>query len=85
MPSISFLPPEAESPEAGSNTPILITLPPAVPEPPLPASLGLPLLPELPPQAARLRTMASVSSRANSFFILFILLELTEWISIPRL
>ena len=35
IPSISFLPPEAESPEAGSNTPILTTFSPeAAPEVP---------------------------------------------------
>ena len=60
--------------------PILMTLLPEAPEPEPPSEP-----PELPPQAARDKTMASVSSRANSFFILFILLELAEWISIPRL
>ena len=83
MPRISCLPPAPLSPDWGSNTPILTTLPPS--EPPLVLPSELLPLPELPPQAAKLRTMATASSRAKRFFILFILLELTEWKSIPRL
>ena len=65
MPSISFLPPEAESPEAGSNTPILTVF---SPEPVSPAaSLVSPEL--LEPQAARDSVMAMARTNARIFFI----------------
>ena len=77
MPSISCLPPAPESPVEGSNTPMRTTLSPlAVSLVSEEASSPEPESPEVPPQAARLSTMAKVSSSAKSFFILFILLFL---------
>ena len=61
MPSISFLPPEAESPVAGSNTPILTTLSPLLSVDPEPE-------PELEQPAARAKIMAQARSRESNFF-----------------
>ena len=58
------MPPEAESPEAGSKTPILMTLSPEAAA--LPEAAGA-LFPE--PQAARDSTMARDRSRAKNFFM----------------
>ena len=59
MPSTSFLPPEAESPDRGSNTPILMTLSP----------LLVLLWPPSPPQATSDRTISMASSRDTNFFM----------------
>ena len=58
MPRISFLPPEAESPEEGSKTPILMTL-----------SLDAPLPEEA--QAHRDSAMQTTRRIATNFFIFF--------------
>ena len=65
IPSISCLPPAPESPVAGSNTPMRTTFSPLL----SPAAEPSSLLPLSPPQAARLRAMASVRISARNFFI----------------
>ena len=75
MPSISFLPPEAESPVAGSKTPILMTFSPEL-EPPVDASEPEPETepePAFPPQPARApirRAADRADARIRFMFIL---------------
>ena len=79
IPSISFLPPEAESPEAGSNTPILTTLSPSEAPEPVGAEPEAEPEPE-PEQPARAdRSSAAESADARNFFMFILLSICLSW------